>query len=117
MAAVCWSAKASRPAMSRSASRRVLAPLLVLTLRVVLDRLFVDFKLVGVMGARMVDRADCRASDPVEDITNNSGGYTGSTGAGELGTAPNVSAEAGLDGADGGVGGPSSGFGKVDRRV
>jgi hypothetical protein len=105
--------------MSRSASRRrVLVPLveclvLVLALRVVLDRLFDDLKLVGVRGARMVDRADCRARDPVEESMNNSGGYTGSTGTGELGTSPpEVSAEAGLDGA----GGLSNGLGRGDRR-
>jgi hypothetical protein len=85
---------------------------LVLTLRVILDRLFVDLKLVGVMGARMVDRTDCRERDPVEEITNRSGGYTGSTGTRELGTPPDVSVEAGLDGA----GGSSSGLGRVVRR-
>jgi hypothetical protein len=115
VAAGCWSATSSRPAMSRSASRRVLVPLvvLVLTLRVVLDRLFADLKLVGVMGARMVDRTDCRERDPVKDITNKSGGYTGSTGIGELGTPPDVSVEAGLDGTRG----LSRGLGRVVRRV
>jgi len=103
--------------MSRSAKRRVFVPLveflvLVLRLRVVLDWLLVDLKLVGVMGARMVDRGDCRTCVPVEEITNISGGYTGSTGTGELGNPPGASAKRGLDGA----GGPSSGLGRVVRR-
>jgi hypothetical protein len=108
VATTCWEAASSKPAMSRSASWRVPVPLielfvLVLALRdFVLDRLFVDIKLrlLGVKGARMVDRADCRARrDSVEEITNISGGYTGSTGAGELGALPGVSTCTGLGGA------------------
>lgn len=107
MATTCCEAASSRPAMSRSASWRVPVPLeeplvLVLALRdFVLVRLFVDLKLriEGVKGARMVDRADCRARrGSVEEITNISGGYTGSTGAGELGTLPGNSACTGLAG-------------------
>ena len=85
MAAGSWEANSSRPAMSRSASRREFVPLkellvLMLTLRPVLIRLvrlvrlFVDLKLVGVTGARMVDRVDCRAHAFAEEITNDSGG-------------------------------------------
>ena len=102
MAAGSWETTSSRPAMSRSANRRDLDPLveflvLVLRLRVVLERLFDDLKLVGVTGARMVDWAECRARDSVE-ITNISGRYTGSTGTGELDTPPDGPAGACLDG-------------------
>jgi hypothetical protein len=107
--------------MSRSASRRVLEPLveflvmMLLILRFILDRLFVDLKLrdFGVKGARMVDRVECRAArDGVEETPNI--GYTGSTGAGDLGFASGVPVWAGLDGPRG----PSinSGLGEVVRR-
>jgi hypothetical protein len=108
--------------MSRSANRRVLEPLveslvlMLLTLRFTLDRLFVDLKLrdLGVKGPRMVDRVECRAARdaPVEETPNI--GYTGSTGAGELGFASGVPVRAGLDGSRG----PSikNGLGEVVRR-
>jgi hypothetical protein len=94
--------------MSRSASRRALDPLveflvlMLLTLRFTLDRLFVDLKLrdLGVKGARIVDRVDCRsARDSVEEIPNI--GYTGSTGPEELGFTSSISVWAGLDGSRG----------------
>jgi len=80
--------------MSRSASRRALEPLveflvlMLLTLRFTLDRLFIDLKLrdLGVKGAKMVDRVECRAARDAVEATPNIG-YTGSTGAGELGFA------------------------------
>jgi hypothetical protein len=108
--------------MSRSASRRALEPLveflvlMLLRLRLKLDRLFVDLKLrdLGVKGERTVDRVDCRAAgDAVEETPNL--GYTGSTGAGELGFASGVPVCAGLDDSRG----PSinSGLGKVVRRL
>lgn len=110
--------------MSRSASWRLPVPLvaelfvLVLALRdFVLDRLFVDLKLrlLGVKGARMVDRADCRARrDSVEEITNTSGGYTGSTGTGEQRALPGISSCTGLGGA--GELGPSRRLSGVFRR-
>jgi hypothetical protein len=76
--------------MSRSTSERVCTALaeflvLVLTLRVILDRLFIDLRLQGTKGARMVVRADLDSRDSLEAPMNNSGGYTGSTGAGEWG--------------------------------
>jgi hypothetical protein len=94
--------------MSRSASRRVLEPLveflvlMLLILRFILDRLFIDLKLrdLGVKGARMVDRVECRAARDVVEGTPNIG-YTGSTGAGELGFASCVPVWAGLDGSRG----------------
>jgi hypothetical protein len=67
-------------------------------LRPILDRLFTDLKLAGVMGARIVDRPDRGKRVPVEE--NNSAGYTGSTGTGELVTLAGVSADLG------GTGGP-----------
>lgn len=94
--------------MSRSANRRVLEPLveflvlMLLILRFILDRLFIDLKLrdLGVKGARMVDRVECRAArDAVEENPNI--GYTGSTGAGELGFASCVPVWVGLDGSRG----------------
>jgi hypothetical protein len=90
---------------------------MVLALRdFVLDRLFIDLKLrVGVKGARMVDRADCRARrDSVEEMTNISWGYTGSTDAGERGGLPGIEGRAGLGGA-GGLG-PSRRLRGMDRR-
>jgi len=104
--------------MSRSASRRVLEPLveflvlMLLILRFTLDRLFIDLKLrdFGVKGARMDDRGEFRgARDAAEETPNI--GYTGSTGAGELGFASGVPVWAGLDGSRG----PSmnSGLGEV----
>ena len=108
--------------MSRSASRRVLEPLveflvlILLILRFILDRLFIDLKLrdLGVKGAKMVDRVECgrAARDAVEEIPNV--GYTGSTGAGDLGFASGVPVWGGLDGSRG----PSinSGLGEVVRR-
>lgn len=90
---------------------------LVLALRdFVLDRLFIDLKLrVGEKGARMVDREDCRARrDSVEEITNISWGYTGSTGAGEWGTIPGIEARAGFGVARGL--GPSRRLRGTDRR-
>lgn len=110
--------------MSRSASRRVLEPLVeflvlvLLKLRFTLDRLFVDLKLrdLGVKGARMVDRVEFRAArGAVEEAPNPNIGYTGSTGAGELlGFASGVPVREGFDGSRG----PSisSGLGKVLRR-
>ena len=76
--------------MSRSTNERVFATLaeflvLVLTLRLRLDRLFVDLRLQGTKGARMVVRADSGSRDSLEGLMYNSGGYTGSTGAGEWG--------------------------------
>lgn len=107
--------------MSRSASRRVLEPLveflvlMLLLLRFTLDRLFVDLKLrdLGVKGARKVDRIEYRAARSAVEETPNIG-YTGSTGAGELGFASGVPVWAGLDGETG----PSinSGLGEVVRR-
>ena len=107
--------------MSRSANRRALEPfveffvLMLLTLRFTLDRLFVDLKLrdLGVKGARMVDRVECRvARDALEENPNI--GYTGSTGPGELGFMSSVPVRAGLDGSRG----PSinSGLGALVRR-
>jgi hypothetical protein len=107
--------------MSRSASRRVLEPLveflvlMLLILRFTLDRLFVDLKLreLGVNGARKVDRVEYRAARSAVEETPNIG-YTGSTGAGELGFASGVPVRAGLDGERG----PSikNGLGEVVRR-
>jgi hypothetical protein len=76
--------------MSRSTSERVRAALveflvLVLTLRLILDRLFVDLRLQGMNGARTVVRVERGSRDSLEGLMNNSGGYTGSTGAGECG--------------------------------
>lgn len=95
--------------MSRSASRRVLEPLveflvmMLLILRFILDRLFVDLKLrdLGVNGARMVDRVEFRraARDAGEETPNI--GYTGSTGAGDLDFASDVPVWVGLDGSRG----------------
>jgi hypothetical protein len=107
--------------MSRSASRRVLEPLveflvlILLILRFTLDRLFVDLKLrdLGVKGAKIVDRVEWRAArDAVEETPNI--GYTGSTGAGDLGFASGIPVWAGSDGSRG----PSinSGLGEVVRR-
>ena len=108
MAARCWEATSSKPSMSRSASRRALEPLveclvlMLLTLRLKLDRLFVDFKLrdLGVKGANMVDLVECRvARDAVSSLEETPNiGYTGSTGAGELGFASGVPIRSGLDG-------------------
>lgn len=108
--------------MSRSASRRPLEPLveflvlMLLTLRLTLDRLFVDLKLrdFGVKGARMVDRVECRAArDALEETPNI--GYTGSTGAGVIGFASGVPVRVYLDGTRG----PSTSneLGVVVRRV
>jgi hypothetical protein len=108
--------------MSRSASRRALEPLveflvlMLLTLRLTLDRLFVDLKLrdLGVKGAKMVDRVESRAArDALEENPNI--GFTGSTGAGVLGFASGVPVRVCLDGTRG----PSisNGLGKVVRRV
>ncbi len=119
MAAGSWEATSSRPSMSRSASRRELVPLveflvlMLLTLRFILDRLFVDLKLrvPEVKGARTVDQVERRAAlDEVEEVPK---GYTGSTGAGELGTTSDTPAWAVL----GESRGPSinSGLGKVVR--
>jgi hypothetical protein len=118
VAARCSEATSSRPSMSRSASRRELEPLveflvlMLLTLRFTLDRLFSDLKLrdLGVKGERMVDRVECRAARDVVEETPNIG-YTGSTGAGELGFASDVPVRACLDGSRG----PSinSGLGEV----
>jgi hypothetical protein len=82
--------------MSRSPNERVCAPLaellvLMLTLRLILDRLFLDFKLQGTKGARMVVRVDFGVRESGEGVMNNSGGYTGSTGAGELGVPAGIS--------------------------
>ncbi len=108
--------------MSRSASWRPLDPLveflilMLLTLRFTLDRLFVDLKLrdLGVKGARMVDRVECRAArDAAEESPNI--GYTGSTGPGELGFTSSVPVRAGLDGSRGPS--TSSELDKVVRRV
>jgi len=76
--------------MSRSTSERVRAAMveflvLVLTLRLILDRLFVDLRLQGTNGARTVVRVDRGSRNSLEGLMNNSGGYTGSTGAGECG--------------------------------
>lgn len=87
--------------MSRSTSERVCAPLLdflllVLTVRLmILDRLFVDFTLQGTNGARTVVRLDRDGRDSVQGRSNNSGGYTGSTGAGVLGTPTEFRADLG----------------------
>ena len=86
---------------------------MLLTLRFTLDRLFVDLKLrdLGVKGARMVDRIECRG-DAGEETPNI--GYTGSTGPGELGFTSSVPVRAGLDGSRGPS--TSSGLGAVVRR-
>jgi len=81
--------------MSRSTNERVFAALaeflvLVLTLRLRLDRLFVDPRLQGTKGARMVVRDDSGSRDLLEGLMYNSGGYTGSTGAGESGITPGL---------------------------
>jgi hypothetical protein len=99
--------------MSRSPSEGTCAPLaellvLTLTLLLILDRLFLDFKLQGTKGARMVVRADCGLRESGEGVMNNSGGYTGSTGAGELGIPAVISSRAGLGGTGGG---PNTGSG------
>jgi len=90
--------------------------LVLVLLRPILDRLFTDLKLAGVMGARIVDRPDRGKRVPEEEY--NSAGYTGSTGTGELVTLAGVSADLG-----GGTGGPYgevgallSRFGKVSVR-
>jgi len=101
--------------MSRSTSEQVGGTplvdflLLVLTVRLtILDRLFVDFTLQGTKGARTVVRLDRDSRDEVPVRLNNSWGYTGSTGAGVLGTA-------GIW-ADLGVRGPNSGLGALASR-
>jgi hypothetical protein len=121
VAAGCWAAISRSPAMSRSTNGCIsilpLVEFLVLVLlRPILDRLFTDLKLAGVMGARIVDRPDRGTRVPVEE--NSSAGYTGSTGTGELVTLAGVSAD--LGGTVGGryreLGGLLSRFGKVSVR-
>lgn len=91
--------------MSRSASRRPPEPfrvLMLLILRLTLDRLFIDLKLLdlGVKGAAILDRVEVRAARDVREEVPNIG-CTGSTGTEELGFTSSVPLPAGLDGSRG----------------
>lgn len=96
--------------MSRSTSERLETPLLdflllvLIVLLAILDRLFVDFLLQGTKGARTVVRLDRDSCDEVPGRLNNSWGYTGSTGAGVLGTPAGIWADLGVTGPNKGLG-------------